>query len=131
MYLLFTTFTSVFEDQYGFSTAISGLTYLGLGVALLFSMLIFNIFNARVISARMKADGVQQLRPEYRLLFMIWFSPFVAFGLFLYGWTAFYKIHWFVPILGTFLMGFGAYFVIVSSHITRRLLGEIQANNFD
>lgn len=34
MYLLFTTFTSVFDGQYGFSTAVSGFTYLGLGVAL-------------------------------------------------------------------------------------------------
>ena len=118
MYLLFTTFTGVFEGQYGFSTAISGLTYLGLGVALVFSMFIFNMFNARVLAARMKADGVQQPRPEYRLLFMIWFSPFVAFGLFVYGWTAYYQVHWIVPIIGTSLMGFGAYFVIVSCWIS-------------
>ncbi|KAJ5753005.1 MFS transporter [Penicillium odoratum] len=117
MYLLFTTFTSVFEGQYGFSMAISGLTYLGLGVALLFSMFIFNVFNARVLAARMKADGVQQPRPEYRLVFMIWFSPFVAFGLFLYGWTAYYQTHWIVPMIGTFLMGFGAYFVIMPAQL--------------
>lgn len=114
MYLLFTTFTTVFEGQYGFSTSISGLTYLGLGVALVISMVLFNLLNGRVQAARMKADGVHQLRPEYRLLLMIWFSPFVAGGLFLYGWTAYYKVHWFVPILGTSLMGFGAFFVIVS-----------------
>ncbi|GKZ31290.1 hypothetical protein AbraIFM66950_011649 [Aspergillus brasiliensis] len=34
MYLLFTTFTDVFETQYGFTTATSGLVYLGLGVSL-------------------------------------------------------------------------------------------------
>ncbi len=34
MFLLFTTFTPVFETQYGFATATSGLVYLGLGVAL-------------------------------------------------------------------------------------------------
>ncbi|KAK9850068.1 putative MFS transporter [Penicillium brevicompactum] len=117
MYLLFTTFTGVFEGQYGFSMAISGLTYLGLGVALLFSMLIFNMFNARVLASRMKADRVQQPRPEYRLLFMIWFSPFVAFGLLLYGWTSYYQIHWIVPIVGTFMIGFGAYFVIMPAQL--------------
>ncbi|KAB8230050.1 MFS transporter [Aspergillus alliaceus] len=117
MYLLFTTFTSVFEGQYGFSTSISGLTYLGLGVALVASMLIFNMLNGRVQAARMKADGVQLPRPEYRLLLMIWFSPCVAGGLFLYGWTAYYKIHWIVPILGTFLMGFGAFFVIMPAQL--------------
>lgn len=62
----------------------------------------------------MNADGVQQPRSGYRLLLMIWFSLFVAGGLFLYGWTAYYKVHWVVPILGTSLIGFGAFFVIVN-----------------
>lgn len=32
IYLLFTTFPAVFEEQYGFSVEISGLAYLGLGI---------------------------------------------------------------------------------------------------
>ncbi|KAJ5685672.1 hypothetical protein N7536_008291 [Penicillium majusculum] len=63
----------------------------------------------------MNADGVQQPRSGYRLLLMIWFSLFVAGGLFLYGWTAYYKVHWVVPILGTSLIGFGAFFVIAAA----------------
>ncbi|KAL4974567.1 major facilitator superfamily domain-containing protein [Aspergillus desertorum] len=101
MYLLFTTFPSVFEGQYGFSTSISGLVYLGLGVALVASMLLFNVLNGRVQAARVKADGAQQARPEDRLLLMIWFSPFVGLGLIIYGWTAYYQVHWIVPIIGT------------------------------
>lgn len=62
----------------------------------------------------MNADGVQQPRSRYRLLLMIWFSLLVAGGLFLYGWTAYYKVHWVVRILGTSLIGFGAFFVIVN-----------------
>ncbi|PLN76151.1 major facilitator superfamily domain-containing protein [Aspergillus taichungensis] len=117
MFLLFTTFPGVFEGQYGFSMSISGLVYLGLGVALVASMLLFNVLNGRVQAARMKADGVQQVRPEYRLLLMIWFSPFVGLGLILYGWTAYYKVHWIVPIIGTVFMGFGAFFVIMPSQL--------------
>jgi hypothetical protein len=82
MYLLFTTFTSVFEGQYGCSTSNSGLTYLRLGVALVISMVLFNFLNGHVQAARMKADGVQQPRHECRLFLMIWFRPFVAGGLF-------------------------------------------------
>lgn len=103
MYLLFTTFTSVFEGQYGFSTSVSGLVYLGPGFSLVASMLIFNILNNHLQSAQSKADGVQQHRPENRLLPMIWFSPLVSLGLFIYGWTAYYKVHWMVPIIGTAL----------------------------
>ncbi|RHZ44879.1 MFS transporter [Aspergillus thermomutatus] len=116
MYLLFTTFTGVFEGQYGFSTSVSGLVYLGLGVSLVASMLISNILNGRVQAAQLKANG-QQPRPEYRLLPMIWFSPFVSLGLFIYGWTAYYKVHWIVPIIGTTFMGFGAFFVIMPAQL--------------
>lgn len=67
-------------------------------------MFICSTFNARMIAARIKADGVQYPRPDYLLLFMIWSSPFVAFGLLLYGCTVYYHIHkryWIVAILGT------------------------------
>lgn len=41
------------------------------------------------------------------------FSPFVGFGLFIYGWTAFYRAHWIVPIIGTSVIGIGAFFILV------------------
>ncbi len=115
IYLLFTTFNGVFRGQYGFSTSISGLVYLGLGIALVLGVVIFGNLNPRIQAARMKADGVGNPKPEYRLLLMIWLSPCVALGLFIYGWTAYYKVHWIVPIIGTFFIGLGAYFVLVSS----------------
>ena len=114
MYLLFTTFAEVFEGQYGFSTSMSGLVYLGLGVALVSAMLAFGALGHRVQTARMRADRVEQRRPEYRLVLMIWFSPLVGVGLFIYGWTVYYKVHWIVPAIGTVFIGFGAFFVIVS-----------------
>ncbi|XXH05708.1 hypothetical protein Hte_012143 [Hypoxylon texense] len=117
MYLLFTTFVPVFEGQYGFSTTVSGLTYLGLGVALLAAMVTFTMLSDHIQKARMKKEGMQQPRPEYRLLLMICFSPFVGLGLFLYGWTTEYKVHWIVPIIGTFITGFGAYFVIMPAQL--------------
>ncbi|KAL3472237.1 putative MFS transporter [Aspergillus californicus] len=116
MYLLFTTFTSVFEGQYGFSTSISGLVYLGLGVSLLVSMIFFNILNGH-LQKRLKANETQKPKPEHRLILMIWFSPLVGLGLFMYGWTAYYKVHWIVPILGTCLMGFGSFFVITPAQL--------------
>jgi hypothetical protein len=45
---------------------------------------------------------------------MMFLSPLMAVGLFIYGWSAQYKLHWVVPILGTFFIGTGAYFVLVS-----------------
>jgi len=116
MYLLFTTFTGVFEGQYGFTTATSGLVYLGLGVAMVAAVPIFNALNTRMMS-RAKAKGLAAPRPEERLLHMIWFSPSVAVGLFIYGWTAEYKVHWIVPIIGTFFIGYGAFFVLMPAQL--------------
>ena len=115
MYLLFTTFNDVFQGQYGFAVSVTGLAWLGLGIALVSGVFLFGYLNPRIQATRMKADDVQQPRPEYRLLLMIWLSPFVAVGLFIYGWSAQYKVHWIVPIVGTFFIGIGAYFVLVSN----------------
>jgi hypothetical protein len=115
MYLLLTTFPDVFEGQYGFSTATSGLVYLGLGVALVISMCLFNSLNTRMQRTRSDAAREEKPEPEQRLLTMIWFSPLVGVGLFIYGWTTYYQVHWIVPIIGTFIIGVGAFFVLVSS----------------
>lgn len=117
MYLLFTTFDGVFRGQYGFAASISGLVYLGLGIALVLGVVIFGNLNPRIQAARMKADGVDTPKPEYRLLLMIWLSPCVALGLFIYGWTAYYKVYWIIPIIGTFFIGLGAYFVLMPTQL--------------
>ena len=70
-------------------------------------------------AARMKADGLDKPKPEHRLLLMMWLSPCVALGLFIYGSTAYYKVHWIVPIIGTFFIGLGACFVLASSISSR------------
>ncbi len=116
MYLLFTTFTGVFEGQYGFTTATSGLVYLGLGMAMVVAMPVFNTLNTHMMMEA-QVKGLPAPRPEARLLHMIWFSPSVAVGLFIYGWTAEYKVHWIVPIIGTFFIGYGAFFVLMPAQL--------------
>lgn len=113
MYLLLSTFDGVFRGQYGFSTAMSGLVYLGLGMAAMTGIVLSTVFNPRIQAAAMKRDGTTTVKPEHRLILMIWFGPCIPVGLFIYGWTAYYKVHWFVPILGTALVGYGAFFVLV------------------
>ena len=50
------------------------------------------------------------MKPEYRLPLLWPGAITVPLGLFLYGWTAQYKVHWIVPILGTALLGAGVSF---------------------
>ncbi|KAE8132031.1 major facilitator superfamily domain-containing protein [Aspergillus pseudotamarii] len=117
LYLLFATFSMVFEGQYGFSTGISGLAYLGLGIGELVGLFTFGILSDRILKAKMAAENVQEPKPEYRLVLMMWFPPVIGPGLFIYGWTAYYQVHWMVPIVGTFIVGFGSFFVIMPSQL--------------
>lgn len=83
MYLLFTTFPVVFGEYYHFSIGITGLVYLSLGVGNIIGLVMFGVFSDKVLLAK-AANG--ELKPEYRLLPMVWTSLTVPIGLFMYGW---------------------------------------------
>ncbi|KAI1284329.1 major facilitator superfamily domain-containing protein [Xylaria sp. FL0933] len=110
IFLLFSTFPSVFEETYGFSTGVSGLAYLGLGLGFVGGLVVFSILSDKLLGQ--KKDGVLA-QPEKRLILMKWIAPTAPLGCFLYGWTAQYHVHWIVPIIGTFFVGFGSLFVLI------------------
>ncbi|KAL2833815.1 major facilitator superfamily domain-containing protein [Aspergillus cavernicola] len=106
LYLLFTTVTSVFQDIYGWSVAISGLAYIGLGLGFLTSQFIFGMASDRII-IRLKARNGGVFEPEMRLPISIFFASFVPISFFWYGWSAQAHTHWIVPIIGLFPFAFG------------------------
>jgi multidrug resistance protein len=122
LYLLFTTFTLVFEGQYGFSSGSVGLTYLGIGIGSLVGLVLFGMASDRMLKSKTKpnADGTPgEMKPEYRLPPMVPGAFLIPIGLFIYGWTAYYKVHYIVPILGTLLIGVGnlAVFMCISTYL--------------
>jgi MFS family permease len=114
IYLLFTTFPYVFEVTYHFSTAISGLAYLGLGVGMIISIGLFAFLSDRLLNQ--PREGTIE-RPELRLILMIWSSPIVPIGFFWYGWSADKVTHWIVPILGTMVIGLGAFLILMPAQL--------------
>lgn len=106
LYLLFTTMTFVFQGQYGFSSSMVGLSFLGTGVGMIASMAILGIASDKIIKKK-QAKG--HVIPEHRLPIVITLPGGIALpiGIFLYGWTAYYKVHWIVPIIGTGFVGVG------------------------
>jgi MFS family permease len=60
---------------------------------------------------KMKATG--GMKPEHRLPVMVFGSPTLPIGLFLYGWSAQKHTHWIFPVLGTAILGFGVAVTIV------------------
>lgn len=49
------------------------------------------------------AEGI----PEYRLPLIIPFSLLIPLGLFIYGWSAHFTVHWIVPNVGVAIMSIG------------------------
>lgn len=107
LYLLFTTFTFVFEKNYGFSQSIVGLVYIGLGIGMLVGLFILGTFSDKIMKALANKHNNGVLKPEYRLPMLMYSGPFIPAGLFLYGWAAEYTIQWAVPLLGTMFVGLG------------------------
>ncbi|EJT73702.1 hypothetical protein GGTG_07558 [Gaeumannomyces tritici R3-111a-1] len=114
VFLLFTTFPEVFHHTYGFSAGTAGLAYLGLGLGMGVGLLVFTKLSDLLV--RRAGDGASH-KPEDRLLLMKWVAPITPLGLFLYGWSAEYAVHWIVPILGTFFVGLGCLFVMIPGQI--------------
>lgn len=106
--LLFATFPTVFEDTYGWGVGVSGLAYIGVGIGCAIGVFTFAKLSDRLL----RANG-EKYRAERRLILMMFVSPLYPVGLFIYGWTAQYRVHWVVPIIGTAICGPGA--VIINS----------------
>lgn len=121
LYIMFTSITPLFQQQYGFDSIHAGLAFLGLGVGSMIGVAYFSQASDAYIKKKAKEAGVlvsqdeemarrpsiSAIKPEYRLPPLKAGAILLPVGLFIYGWTAQYKVHWIVPIIGTAIMGIG------------------------
>lgn len=110
-YLLITTLSGIFIATYGFEAKIVGLVYLGIAFGMAIGATLFAIFSDRMIKQR---AARQAAKPEDRLVPMIAGGIALPAGLFIYGWSAQYAVHWIVPIIGTAFLGLGLIWLLVS-----------------
>lgn len=114
IYLLFTTFPGVFEITYHFTTATSGLAYLGLGIGMIISIVLFAVLSDKLL--HQPREGSLE-RPELRLILMMWSTPVIPVGFLWYGWSADKVTHWIVPIMGTLVIGLGAFLTLMPAQL--------------
>ena len=106
-YLLFITFSVLFEDVYHESVGIASLHYIALGLGFVLGVQINTHLIDRIYRRlKMKNNGVG--KPEYRVPLMIPASCLIPIGLFWYGWSAQAAIHWIMPDIGIFIFGIGS-----------------------
>jgi MFS family permease len=106
MYLVLTSFNSVFRNVYNESVGISSLNYLSLALGFTAGGQIcgrYNDYNYK----RLKALNNNIGKPEFKLPVMMATSWMPAVGLLIYGWTAEYHTHWIGPNIGACILAFG------------------------
>ncbi|KAJ4403891.1 hypothetical protein N0V91_006193 [Didymella pomorum] len=106
LFLLFTTLTPVFISTYGWAPDMTGLAYLGIGIGNFLGIgFVAKTSDATIIKLAKRNGG--KYEPEMRLPLCVFFGFLIPVSFFWYGWTAYYKVHWIVPIISLVPFGFG------------------------
>ena len=119
IFLMLSTFSSVWTQRYGESVQIGGLNYLSLAIGMAAGAQSGGFLLDRIYRRLKTRSPDQQGRPEYRIPLIFPGTLLICFGLLLYGWTAEYHVHWVVPNIGALLFAAGAFatFAIPQSYI--------------
>ncbi|KAH8671539.1 major facilitator superfamily domain-containing protein [Xylariales sp. PMI_506] len=114
LYLLFTTFSYVYVDVYGFDEGQSGLTFLPAGLGMMIGVMTLGPVSDAIVK-RNRAAGNKHV-PEIRLKPAITVPSALALpiGLFLYGWTIYKAVHWIVPMIGVLIFTAGLMGIMMS-----------------
>ena len=59
---MFTTFTPIFEDNYGFSSSTVGLSYLGVGAGFMVEQVVYASFGGRISKDMAKKRGKGEMK---------------------------------------------------------------------
>lgn len=106
MYLVLSTFPSLWENNYHESVGIGGLNYISLGLGFFLGTQICAPCQDMVYKAlKRRNNGVG--RPEFRVPLMIPGALLVPIGLFWYGWSAQAHTHWIMPNIGAVIFSAG------------------------
>ncbi|RMZ82169.1 hypothetical protein DV738_g1860, partial [Chaetothyriales sp. CBS 135597] len=106
MYLMLASFPSLWQTSYHESVGIGGLHFISLGLG---------FFTGTQVGARISDEIYPRLkkrnngigRPEFRVPLLIPGAILQPIGLFIYGWSAQYRVFWLVPDIGAFLFAAG------------------------
>lgn len=111
LYLVLSTFPSLWEGVYGQSTGTAGLNYISLGLGFFLGAQICAPCQDRIyarLKRRYAIPATLPGRPEFRVPMMAPGAVLVPAGLLIYGWTAEAHTHWIGPNIGAVLFSAGA-----------------------
>jgi hypothetical protein len=118
IYFLFTTYTFVYTEKYHFNFGEVGLTYIPIGIGMLFGIWYLGRYSDRNIVKKRQAG--LPVKAEDRIAPKLSLPGSLAFpiGIFIYGWTVQFNVHWIAPMIAQVLIGYGMISIFVSSPLS-------------
>ncbi|KAH8886950.1 MFS general substrate transporter [Thozetella sp. PMI_491] len=108
LYIVLSSFAEVWTKKYGESTEMSGLHYLAIAIGeMAGSQLGGKVMDYMYARLRAKSPNGGEIAPESRIPLSFPMATIGFLGLFIYGWSAEYRVHWAVVDLGIFINMFG------------------------
>ena len=101
-YSFFEVFPLVYPPLYGFSVGATGLTFITIGIACIFGVTTFLVYQIWYLIPDIKKNGLRA--PEHRLVPALFGVFFLPVGYFMFGWTARADIHWIVSLIGACIL---------------------------
>ncbi|KAK6949555.1 hypothetical protein Daesc_009638 [Daldinia eschscholtzii] len=106
LYLVLSTFATLWIERYEQSETQSGLNYIALVIGYTIAAQVGSRMMDR-LWAYLKARAGNNTAPEYRVPLMIPGAILIPLGLLIYGWTAEKHLPWIVPDVGIAILGCG------------------------
>ncbi|OAA69017.1 MFS multidrug transporter [Cordyceps fumosorosea ARSEF 2679] len=110
IYILFSSFPTLFAEEYHERPGIQGLNYISIGLGFFLGTQVCAPLQDRIYAAlkrRYVPDGGPG-RPEFRVPLMVPGAVLVPVGLLIYAWTAEYRTHWIGPNIGALIFSLGS-----------------------
>ncbi len=108
LYIVLTSFSALWTNQYGESVEISGLHYLACALGeVAGSQIGGSLMDKLYLYMRRRSSEDGEHRPEFRIPLSFPGTLLASLGLFMYGWAAQYHTHWAVVDIGIVITMFG------------------------
>lgn len=112
LYMLFSAFPIIYQQQRGWSQGVGGLAFLGVAVGMLFAVSYSIWDNKRYVRINHAHNGFAP--PESRLPPTMIGAVAIVIGLFWFAWTNSPSVHWMASVAAGVPFGFGMVLVFLS-----------------
>lgn len=127
LYIVLSTFATLWIERYGQSKLVGGLHYIALVIGYTLAAQVGGRLMDKIWAYLKKRAGGSKTAPEYRVPLMVPGAALVLIGIFIYGWTAQGRVHWIGPDIGIAIFGCGIILntQAIQAYVTESYLGHV------